>query len=489
MSRTFTWSPQQEAIFDWFATPHADGSNKNLVVTARAGTGKTTTICEGINRAPEQRIILTAFNKKIADELQKKLANPAGRATTLHSLGFGCVVKFWERIRVEEKRGLRADALTARVCGATAPDAIKRLVSQLHSKAREMAPHASAPGDLADIMEQFSLIPDAEWFAAGFDDVYVEKKALDAMQLAAEVKPVDTGIDFADMIYLPVRNRWLIPSADLVVVDEAQDMTLAQLEIAQGICKGRICVVGDDRQAIYSFRGADSQALARLKKELQAQELGLTITRRCPKSVVALAAELVPDFEAADEAPEGEILRIVEDKLVAMAGPGDFVLSRLNAPLVSHAMKLLRAGKRTCIAGRDVGAGLKALVRKIKGKSVPDFLSKVAAWQEREVARLKSAKKEDRIEGINDQAEMLVSLSDGAKNVDEITARIDALFTDDGLGALGMITCSSVHRSKGLEAERVFVLEHTLRDDSLEEQNIRYVAITRTKRVLIWVTP
>lgn len=489
MSSTFKWSAQQEEIFNWFGNPQVGPGEQNLVVTARAGTGKTTTICEGVNRAPEATIALTAFNKRIADELQKKLTHGTARATTLHSLGFGCVGKFWERIRVEAKRGLRAETLTAKVCAATAPDSIKRLITQLHSKAREMNPHAKTLGDLTDIIEQFSLIPDAEYAAVGFDITFVEKKALDAMQLAAETKPVDTGIDFADMIFLPVRNRWLIPSVDLVVVDEAQDMTMAQLEIAQGICKGRICVVGDDRQAIYGFRGADSGALGRLKKELRAKELGLTITRRCPKRIVALAAEIVPDFEAAPEAPEGEILRITEEQLVPMAGPGDFILSRLNAPLVSHAMKLLRAGKRTCVAGRDIGAGLKSLVRKLKGRSIPDFLSKVAAWEEREVARLKSAKKEDRIEAITDQAEMLVSLTDGAKSVDALIDRIDGLFTDDGLGALGVITCSSVHRSKGLEADRVFILEHTLRDDSLEEMNIRYVAITRTKRTLVWVTP
>jgi DNA helicase IV len=97
----------------------------------------------------------------------------------------------------------------------------------------------------------------------------------------------------------------------LVIIDEAQDMNASQLLLAMKSCKkgGRIAVVGDDRQAIYGFRGADSNSLDRLKGELVAHELGLTTTYRCPKVVVAGAARLVPDYTAAPAAPEGEMLR------------------------------------------------------------------------------------------------------------------------------------------------------------------------------------
>jgi superfamily I DNA/RNA helicase len=51
-----------------------------------------------------------------------------------------------------------------------------------------------------------------------------------------------------------------------------------------------------------------------------------------------------------------------------------------------------------------------------------------------------------------------------------------------------MITCSSVHKAKGLEADKVFVLEDTLRYHSIEEENIVYVAITRAKKSLVFVS-
>ncbi len=475
------WSKEQTAIFDWFAA----GDPSDLVVRARAGCGKTTTIVEGSNRAPEKSVLICAYNKRIAEELMARVANPNVTVKTLHAVGYAAVRRFWENVKCSFGPD-RETALAESVCGAKAPDAIKKLVAKLCTKGREILPHAVKAEELLDLAVTFELEPDEAWKDTIFTTLYVCAKAVEAMELAANVKPVITGIDGSDMIFLPVRNGWLHKSYDLVVVDEAQDMTVAQLEIARGVCRGRICVVGDDRQAIYGFRGADSKSLDRLKNELGAKELGLTTTYRCGRSIVELAATLVPDFKAG-ASHGGAIETLLTDKLVSAAGPGDFILSRLNAPLVSIAMSLLRSGKRTRVAGRDIGAGLKTLIRKLKGRSVPDLLARIATWENKEVNRMISAKRMDRIDVIRDQAEMLVSLTDGAKNVEEVMARIDALFTDDGLGAAGLITCSSVHRAKGLEADRVFVLRETLRDHSQEELNIQYVAITRAKRTLVWV--
>lgn len=484
------WSDEQHAIHDWFRTPVNLDAPEHLVVEAFAGTGKSTTIVGGARLVPHASIDVK----------------------TLHAVGYAAVRMFRERIKCDFGSG-RADTLTEKVCGVTAPDAIKKLVSKLHTKGREIAPHATTFGALSTIAIEFECLPDEQWTRCtrcgrerdehdashvytGFDAEYVERKALDAMELASHVKSGET-IDGSDMIFLPVRNGWLQKKYDRVIVDEAQDMTVAQLEIAQGVCRGAIAVVGDPNQAIYAFRGADSNSIARLKAELGARQLGLTTTRRCAKIIVARAQAFVPTFNAHASNPDGTIESLPASRLVTEAAASDFILSRVNAPLVSIAMSLLRSGKRTRIAGRDIGAGLKALVRKFKARSIPELLTKISAWDARETLRLdvllKGAKNgrhatiQSKIDAIHDQADMLVSLTDGAKNVGEIEARIDALFTDDGLGDAGVITCSSVHKAKGLEAPRVFVLVETLRNHTQEELNIQYVAITRAKRTLVMV--
>lgn len=87
---------------------------------------------------------------------------------------------------------------------------------------------------------------------------------------------------------------------------------------------------------------------------------------------------------------------------------------------------------------------------------------------------------------IRDQQGIVIALMAGAATVDELCRRCDELFSDDA--ERGAVMCSSVHKAKGLEAERVYLLEGTFRSTSVEENNLRYVAITRAKSTLAWVS-
>lgn len=479
------WSSQQQAIFAWF-----EQGRGNLVVRARAGTGKTTTILEGVERAPERQILLAAFNKSIAKELQARVRNPRVEAKTLHGLGFKYVRRNWTGVQVEDddRRGERAGKLARRACGEQAPDPIVKVVANLHTKVREIAPHARDVADVESIAARFDLLPDGEWEQDGWGVREVCDAALRAMGFAKERVE---AIDFADMIFLPLVHRWVRPWFDLVVVDEAQDMSEAQLELATLACRrsGRIAVVGDDRQAIYAFRGADSGSLDRLKSELHATELGLTTTYRCCQLVVDLARKLVPDYEAAPGAPAGEILRADSEQMLDQAVEGDFVLSRTNAPLVKICMALLRRNVRARVKGRDVGRGVVALIRKMRARTVAALPAKLAAYVEKEIARaqkLAEGPREARVEFVTDQQAIVLALMEGASTVAELETRCNELFSDDVERAAVM--CSTVHRAKGLETERTFLLEGTFRGGYIEEDNIRYVAITRAKARLTWVT-
>jgi len=481
---TRQWSEQQKAIFGKFKS-----GKGNVVVRARAGTGKTTTILEGISYAPENKILLAAFNKKIAEELKTKLRNPNAEAKTLHSIGFGFILRNWSGINLDNDRGGK---LARKALGPSAPDMMVRLVERLAAKGKNMCPFPTE-AQMVDIAYVFDLDPDEQWEEDGWTVEAIAIGAMKAMELAATDR--DGTIDFDDMVFLPIRNKWVRGRYDLVVIDEAQDMNATQIALARGVCKptGRIFVVGDDRQAIYGFRGADSGSVDRLKKELAAEELGLTITYRCPSVIVGYAQTLVPDYMVAPTAPVGEIVSVDFEKLHELADRGNFVLSRKNAPLAKVCLRLLRHGKRALIEGKEIGAGLLSILKKVKGRSIPDFLSKLSKWEDRQCVRLRATGKksaESKIEMVKDQAETLRALAEGMAGLTELQTRITSLFTETPGGKGDYIICSSVHKSKGLESDTVFILRDTLypggRRD-LEEQNIEYVAVTRAKRKMVWV--
>lgn len=480
------WSIQQNVIFDFVANGTGHG-----VVRARAGTGKTTTILESLRHAPAGRNLLCAFNKKIAEELTAKLvaSGANGEAKTLHSLGYAMVMAAWGRVRPDTDRGFRLAEQIVSQRDGDASNAVVRVLAKLVSFAKGSAPFATHD----DLFDLILAIDTEEANDEGWSDDDLAAGALSIMKIAKEK---DAIIDFDDMVWLPVVNGWAKGTYDLVIVDEAQDMNATQILLAQAACRkgGRIIVVGDDRQAIYGFRGADSGSIDRLKRELSATEMGLTVTYRCPRIVVEYAARLVPDYTAAPGAPKGSITSQQED--VAMAGVkiGDCVLSRKNAPLARMCLAVLRSGRKARIEGRDVGAGLVALVKKLSNKgrrSVPETMEALTNWAEATAEAFKRTNRpsaEERINFVYDQADTIREMAEGQSSISSMLTRIEGLFA---VSDAPCVVFSSIHKAKGLEWNRVFILRDTLypkkASDNVEEQNLEYVAVTRTKRDLVWI--
>jgi superfamily I DNA/RNA helicase len=94
------------------------------------------------------------------------------------------------------------------------------------------------------------------------------------------------------------------------------------------------------------------------------------------------------------------------------------------------------------------------------------------------------ATRDERLEAA-DRIDALDALCDGLTTTAELLARLESLFSDDQTTRRLMF--SSVHRAKGLESDRVFVLIDTFRGGSVEEENLWYVAVTRSKRHLFLV--
>ena len=110
---------------------------------------------------------------------------------------------------------------------------------------------------------------------------------LEAWQLFEEAKQGLNAYDFADVLDAYWRRG--TDSAKIIIVDEAQDNSFVQLDLARQIAKrgnGRLVIVGDLRQAIYRFRGADPEIMQNADKTLNAVTLEIPTNYRSVKQVV-----------------------------------------------------------------------------------------------------------------------------------------------------------------------------------------------------------
>jgi superfamily I DNA/RNA helicase len=153
-------------------------------------------------------------------------------------------------------------------------------------------------------------------------------------------------------------------------------------------------------------------------------------------------------------------------------------------------------GKKAVIQGKDIGQGLVNQINKFNAKSLTDLSEKLNAWYEKEVAK-ENAKKfpsDVRLQSLADRKDCLDFFIEEATSVDQLIAKVYSIFTDTDQSG---ILLSSIHKAKGLEAERVFLVDpptvpfpHPMAkspEARTQEYNLRYVAVTRAKSHLVYV--
>lgn len=333
------------------------GQPPHLIVEARAGTGKTTTLIEGLKKlkglptsiepSPQQAAVweqmalskdvktlcMVAFNKSIAEELKRRVP-PGCEASTMHSMGFRAVQRAFGRLEVSSwvtqdiiSELLETDIRELRRTKSVVLKATEELVSlcKMNLSHRDPCGNDLKPGD-PDWVEVLTDL--ASYYDIDLNGSRAEVFAL-VPRVLERAKEPKGKISFDDMIWLPVVLDLPMTKFDLLLCDEVQDFNRVQQALAKRAGK-RLIMVGDPAQAIYGFAGADSQSMPRMAKELgrcfacdnraevpescfacggkpKCVILLLTVTRRCGKAIVEEARKIVPDFEAHESNPEGKV--------------------------------------------------------------------------------------------------------------------------------------------------------------------------------------
>jgi superfamily I DNA/RNA helicase len=297
-----------------------------------------------------------------------------------------------------------------------------------------------------------------------------------------------------------------VPQYDLIFVDEAQDLNKAQqaLLMASLAPNGRFVAVGDPKQAINGFAGADCESFANLKQLANGKEYPLSVCYRCGKKIVELAQTLVPSISAFDGAEMGEI-RHASDMVGVRKG--DMVLCRKTAPLVGMCLKLIANGIPSNVLGRDMASGIKNLIVSTKAKTLDKLFEKLYHQIDLAIGRAQRKGLDPTttasVVSLQDKVACIEAVSEGCTSVSAILSRIDDMFIDRDANAQGdankaknIVSLSTIHKAKGLEADNVWIIapeKLPLRFEGQkdweyeQELNLCYVAYTRAKKVLTFV--
>lgn len=511
----FTPSQYQQAIFDWIIGGHGDG-----IVEAVAGSGKTTTLVEAAKLLNTSNALFAAFNRHIVESLQSKL--PASMLVkTIHGIGCACLYNKLGQIEIDEYKYSKIIKGQLTKIYEIILQIYYKQISQIKSpenpnkKARELPKLEEVEiiiNDLVRFVQRTLTEPSdrkamkemVEHFGIGIDEAELEAYIpevqavlLQGEQLAKQNKI----ISFEDQLYLPhIWNLQPHRKFKWIFVDEAQDLSKAQLELvlkarANG---GRMLFVGDPRQSIYGFAGSDAKSFWNIKERTNAHLMPLSICYRCPQKVIKLAREIVPQIEARPSAPMGIVGKILEDSLPYTLESGDLILCRMTAPLIETCIKLINKRITAKVIGKDIASSLIKIiddVNKMSKFGFDYFLANLNKYRSQKLTNLnKNNNAPEKVDLFDDYCNAITACFNGFKpqGVDELSERINELFTTSKSG----VTLSTVHKAKGLENNRVFILRPDLLPlkrenqqpwEKTQELNLKYVAITRAKKALYFV--
>lgn len=501
----------------------------NAVVEAVAGSGKTTTLISGLGFIPRKlNVIFFAFNKHIEKELKKKIPKGAHNVevSTIHSYGFSALKKY----RETELKDTKYQELIEKITKYSEQYDIKLLnkynfdkntIKMIHEfiftgaekeKIRDASDYYKRVKKLTDLgrlnlidtkniinaNSQLKELAEKHGITTNLGECY---RAWLLINIGASYL---SEVDFNDMVFLPNHFNLDTKKYDMVFIDECQDLNACQRELMQKAIKpktGRFIAVGDPAQAIYGFGGADSDSFSKIKDIPNTIVLPLSVCYRCGSKIVNMAKELVPSIEVAPNAPIGLIEPKFSYKNVI---EGDMVLCRNTMPLVSLCMKYLSQGVKAYVMGRDISTSLIKMVKSCERKTEDFSCENVFARIYRDRNKLiedimykekctrEKAEQNQLAASSLDKIQTLESLAAGCITGNDLIEKITKIFSNDSDG----ICLSTIHKSKGLEADRVFIIhnelmpsKYAIEDWEIEqEQNLIYVAYTRAKSVLGFIT-
>ncbi len=269
-----------------------------LLILAGAGSGKTKTITtrlayliDEVGIPPSNTLTLT-FTNKAANEMQKRALNMLEKSTshppllcTFHKFGL-LFLKFYIPLLGRKINFILADS-----------DDSKKIIKELNC---DLAPLPLVISEVSRYKN--SQISPQEALKNAHNELYkhIAKVYLNYQETLLQ----NNMVDFDDLLLLPIEILKSNPNVateisqryQYIMVDEYQDTNDLQYQLLKYLCTthSNICVVGDDDQSIYSWRGANIQNILNFSQHFKgAKTIKLEENYRSSKSILNAANHLI----------------------------------------------------------------------------------------------------------------------------------------------------------------------------------------------------
>ena len=529
----------QSAILDW-----AKNGKGNALISARAGCGKTSTLIILANLITEdlrKPCLFLAFNEHIANEIKTKLQDKVEKkeldVRTVNSLGYGFLGSYmWKtyanndtdityKFNLDDKKMYRIgerlidEQIVELGIGYIDEEELSDIYYEF-KKLCDLARLTNIPygnyESVVGLMDRYRLFDNVN--THGIDFAALVEKAINE-DIAQFMNPVYSNIkkanihtiDYADQIFMPNRQAMWCPKSvqnfcsNFVLVDESQDLSNGQQRLIQKLtttwCKPRYIFVGDERQSIYGFAGADTHSIEHLKEKYTLTEFPLNICYRCPQSHIRLIQRLVPDIEPNPNAIEGEVHVINNNEIAQYAKEGDYIIARKNKQLVEIMLDILKQGKSIYIKDTNLVSSTVSNIRKLQSKTISGLEVELKKLQVEFQQQQKDPMQKVAGSAIsNDSADIydtiFILLSNFKENSKSDSTKdfikyLTAILNTDANKS--SVILSSIHGVKGGEAETVFLVsankfpyidDRNSADQNQQERNLEYIALSRSKNKL-----
>ena len=450
------------------------------------GTGKTTEMLRRVKATREagvqaERIAFVSFTRAAASEALSRLGlKRSDNVSTIHAMAFRSMGM--RQAQVVDSMKLRefSTVMGIPIIGKSPEDDEERADGDFYLDLLNYARNTfTDPAEVYDISDRPGTRAEFNAFVRAY----------------AEWKSTYGYYDFTDMLERAARGA-MRGDAEVVFVDEAQDLSPLQWRVIEKLCRRahEVHIAGDDDQAIYTWAGADAHGMARFTQRHKGDSHVLSLSHRLPAAIHAKSQDLIRrvtlrvDKEFAPRADLGLVrvhgsinsVDIQHGEDILLLGRTHSVLREVEQSFIEQRIPYTRESGRPGMYQNKYANAIRAFQKLENGDRLTD--GERNALFACATASTRQLLESNDYRGIV-QRPFWVALN--------IPGRVIDFYRDADLQSAPTIRLSTIHAAKGHEADRVILLtDMTSRVAQSAEKNpddeirVFYVGMTRAKRVL-----